>query len=103
MAVAVGRPSVSAGASPPLPAALAALGGPRFQAGAGGGGNTGARAGAPDGGGCGCVREIGRASGAEGRARRLEAGLLRDATVYRLIAPGFRRCGRERTPSLFSL
>lgn len=36
MAVAVGRPSVSAGASLPSPAAPPALGGPRFQAGAGG-------------------------------------------------------------------
>lgn len=36
MAVAVGRPSVSAGASLPLPEAPPALGGPGFRAGAGG-------------------------------------------------------------------
>lgn len=31
------------------------------------------------------------------------SGLLRDATVYRLVAPRFGRWGRERTPFLFSL
>lgn len=104
MAVAVGRPSaVSAGASLPSPAAPPALGDPalgRVPVGI-----RGTRAGAPDSGGCGCgcVHEFGRASATEPRARSPEARLIRDATVYRLVALGLRGCGRKRTPLLFSL
>lgn len=86
------------GPSLPMPAASPALG----SALEGGcwRGLPGTRAGARDGGGggCGCVHEFGRASGAEGRTRSLEAWLLCDATVYHLVAPRFRRRGGKRTP-----
>lgn len=65
-------------------------------------GIPGARAGARDsGGGCGCVHEFGRASGAEGRARSPEAWLLRDATVHRLVHPDSRDVGEKRPLSYF--
>lgn len=101
MAVAVGRPSVSAGASFPYPATPPALGGPalgRVPAGIRGP-REGARGGG--GGGCGCVHEFGRASGAEGRASSPEAWLLRDATVHRLVRPDSRDVGEEGPLSCF--
>lgn len=102
MAVAVGRPSVSAG--PRFPSArllrrrvVSAFG--RVLVGT----TRGSRAGALDrgGSGCGCVHEFGRESGVAGRLRSREDRVLPDATVYLPVAL-FRGCGRKRTLSLCS-
>jgi hypothetical protein len=48
-------------------------------------------------GGCGCVHEFGRASGAEGSLGSPQAQSLPDATLDRFGAPLFRGCGKKRT------
>lgn len=94
MAVAVGRPSVSAGAALPVPAAPPAQAGPRFRAGAAGSGGPGGGSGRRLWACAGVARESER-SGARGARRR---GLLRGAAACRPARPVPEPSGRK-TPS----